>query len=181
MTNPMQEIALRDTLSPEVGTWLEKLRLSSTMVDDDGGVFGVQDSIAEQILKAASEDELFAAVDAGTMAAKDFLDTPFLLQEEFDVRVSTIRNDQGEISGTGFYLLIKVTDLSDMSERVLNTGAQTLMAFIWRLADLGLLADKQRYPNGYPLMLSGKPSANGTVVIPKKFTAYRPDNGKAKK
>lgn len=180
MTTPSMEIATRDSLSPAVVTWLEKMRINATMNGDEDSIFGAQDSIAERILEAATEDEVFAAADAGTLSTKEFLDTPFLLHPDFEVRVSTQRNDEGGITGTGFYLLIKVTDLARGKERVLNTGAQTLMSVIWRLSELGVLTDSKKYPDGYPMILAGKASPNGTVIVPKPFRAYK-SNAKARK
>ena len=181
MSMPGTDIAVRESLSETVRNWLDKMKLDVSMgPDDDGGVFGVQDSIAEKILLAETEEEIFEAVNAGTLATKEFLDTPFLLQG-FGVRGSNLRNEQGEITGTGFYLLLKVKDLEENVERVLNSGAQSLMATVWRLSELGILSDTKKYPDGYPMILSGKPSAGGTVIIPKRFQAYRPSNAKASK
>jgi len=174
MTGPIGEIALRETLSPKVQNFLEKLRLESTMGESDA--FATQDSIAEAILNAATEDEIFAAADAGTLACKDYVGKAFLLNpDNIEVRVSTLRNDDGEINGLGFYLLLRVFDLETQGERVLNTGAQSLIATIMALRDGGHM-DKYG-KEGMPLILSGKSAGNGDVLILKPFKAYTAAKG----
>lgn len=167
----MTEVAIRTSLSPAVQNMLDKLRLESTM-GDDADVFATQDSIAEAILTAATEDEIFAAADAGTTATKDYVGKAFLLHpDNITVRVSTLRTEEGGIAGTGYYLLLRVKDLESGTDKVLNTGAQSLIATVMALRDGGHM-DKYG-PEGMPLIIGSKGAANGDVLILKPFKAYK--------
>lgn len=166
------EIAERTSLSPVVQNLLDKLRLESSMGDD--GAFVTQDSIAEKILQAATEDEIFAAADAGTVATKNFVGRPFRLSKDaITVRVSTRDDIEG---GMGYYLLLRVTDLQTDEEVILNTGAQSLVTTIIKLRDDGHF-DKYEKDGGYPFIIKTKPAGNGDVLILQPFKAA----GSAKK
>lgn len=172
----MTEVAIRESFSPAVRNMLEKLRLEATMTDEND-VFATSDSIAEAILNAATEDEIFAAADAGTLATQDFVGKPFLLKpDNITVRVSTFRNEDGSINGLGFYLLLRVFSLEDDRELVLNTGAQSLIATIVALRDNGHM-DKY-LPDGMPLVIASKSAGAGDVLILRPFKSYKPNGAK---
>lgn len=166
-----QELAPRTSLKPVVQAWLERRALDVQMDDEPEWAGGV-DSMAERILLAETEEEIFAAGElAGTTGGRDYVNEPFLLKSgDYRVRVSNIRDDKGNSKGVGYYLLMRVTDYASGEEKVLNTGAPAIVTQVTHFDETGILA-KYDEDGGMPMMIGSKPSGEGNVLFLKPFRA----------
>lgn len=158
---------------PAVMRMFDVCRTEATL-DDDTSFGGL--SIAERILSAESEEEIFAAANAGTKGGRDYIDRPFLLKED-DI---TIRESQRTDLDGGlidprdqkmYFGLLNVTDLETGNQETINTGSPSLLSTILALRDGGHMA-KYTESGGMPLVIKGKPTANGTVLILSKAPGF---------
>lgn len=122
-------------------------------------------SIFQNIMEAETEEEVFKQATAGTTSGKDFTNVPFRLKPE------NITWKKSFMEGFPFFALLRVTDMENEKEMVLNCGGVTFVAVIRRLLELEE-AGKETFSRhapygGKPLMLTAKPVASGfSVLIP---------------
>jgi hypothetical protein len=173
-----QEIAPRTSLKPLVQAWLERRANDVKFAEEPDWAGGV-DSMAERILLAETEEEIFAAGElSGTTGGRDYVNEPFLLKsDDYIVRVSNIRDSDGNSKGVGYYLLMRVTDYASGEEKIINTGAPAVVTQITHFDEKGILA-KYDEDGGMPMMIGSKPSGEGNVLFLKPFRAGKRGQGK---
>lgn len=175
-----QELTPRTSLKPIVQQWLDRLEMDVKMDDgsDDWGI-GI-DSMAERILLAETEDEIFAAGEmSATTGGRDYTNEPFLLKSDgYKVKRSNMRGENGEAKGIGYFLLMRVVDMGTGDEKILNTGAPAVVTQTVTLGEKGILA-KYDADGGMPLMIGSKPAGEGNVLFLKPFRGL--SRAKAKK
>lgn len=139
---------------------VDRLKLSSTFQN----TASIQLGIMDQILSATSEDEIFAAANAGTIAGKDVAGRVFLIHEHDWMRSAPGYIAQGAFP---FYALCKVTFLDTGDNAVVNCGGFTFVSVLDALDRNGHL---EKHPDGYPMVLEVRQTQNGMdVVIPRPF------------
>lgn len=89
----------------------------------------LQMEIVGRMLEAESEEDLFARQDAGTVAAKDWLNQPFRLRKD-GVSVRTSALDDSTLP---WYVLLSVTDFTTGEAFTINTGAPSVIAILDKL------------------------------------------------
>jgi hypothetical protein len=127
--------------------------------------------ILQNILAAGNEDEIFAAANAGTTSGADFLDIPYRLKSdgiEWKKSAAVFR-EQG---GFPFYALTHVINLQTGEEQIVTCGSFSVVVSYWRMQQIGIF-DAYEEAGGIPLILRGKPSGAGTVIIPSKYIMPR--------
>ena len=170
MTSDQTEVQVRAAL-PNTASMLSRWRNEASLQDSNGVDAAMQ--IFEGILGAETEEELFAAQDAGTIASKDFTDRPFRLRGPEDISIMHSRTALTEAGGFPFFLLLRVCDVETGQDLVINTGAQSVLAVIDRLVEWELDPNKpedrkpfQPYrPAGRGFMFTSKTTMGGTDVI----------------
>ena len=165
MPSELEQWVARSGASVEMQRMAARVDLESTLDagELDKGIL----QIAQGILTAEDEDAVFAAANVGTTAGKDFLNVPFLLQgSDIQWKKSGLLFEEGV--GFPWYCLMQVTDLVEGELKTLNCGGFTFVHTIYRLQEIEAF-DKYTETGGMPLILSGKQSAKGTVVIPTKY------------
>src|SRR5258708_30026 len=172
------EAATSGTIPAPVLAMARALDVESTL--DDSAVNPATLDIMARILEAEGEDAVFAAANGGTLKGKDFIRVPFLSHAE---KAETnpppaMFREQG---GFPFYMLAHVTNLVTGEVTPLSCGGFSYMTTYWRLRQLGIL---DNYADGMPLVLVGKPTAKGTVLLLNKYhfpkTTTKPSRGTEK-
>lgn len=165
--------------STEVERWLDKNKPVSSVVQfarvmdlestiDSGVLDPAILEIMSGILNADSEDAIFAAANAGTTSGKDFIDNPFMLKSEAIQWKKSAAAFQ-EQGGFPFYALMRVMDMMTGELRVLNCGGLSFLTTLWKLAQLGVIAQYDDN-GGMPLVLTEKAASSGyTVLLLKKY------------
>lgn len=157
-----------------IQAFLRKLALECTIDDDESGM-DVAHSIAAKIVTAETEDEIFDAGNASTIAGQDFLNRPFRLTSNgFEVKKSTIEGEKK----FPYYLLMHVSEIATGAETVLNCGSYGLVSTIIALRDGGHM-EKYDSQGGMPLVITAKATRKNQVLILQKYKT--PVNGKAEK
>lgn len=172
----LQEWLEKGGVPPAVEVFCKKLALESVM--DEGGVSTATLAIMERILAADSEEDIFAAANAGTTSGKDFVGRPFqLLDENIEWKASAAQfREQG---GFPFYAICRAVDIQTGAELVLGCGGFSFMATLWTLHDRGIITRYDK-DGGMGLILKEKPAANGSVLLLEKFTIPAPAKNGAK-
>lgn len=141
----------------ELSALVERLKLETTIGAEDEFRVDIA-SIMENILRAESEEEVFARQEAGGVASKDYVNRPFTLQVEgiqWKPTGAAFRAD----GAFPFYAMLNVVDSETGNEMLINAGGATVVAVLDRLARLGALDDARS------LMFVEKPVASGYTVI----------------
>lgn len=138
----------------------QKIDLDSTI---DDGIDPSLSNMIEKILKAEDENAIFAAVNEGTIATKDYLNNPFLLKRADITWKKSAEVYRGEF-GFPWYALTQVTDLTTGERVTLNGGGWKYVFALWRLIETGSF-DKYEEEGGMPLVLTGRPTSAGYTVV----------------
>lgn len=144
---------------PKIREMLARIKLNATY-----GTLSAQVNIMENIASATSEEEIFAAANAGTMSGQAVAGRPFLLLE-YDWKPSAPGYvQQGAFP---FYALCRVSFLDDGKEAVLDCGGYTFVSVVDSLDKNGHLA---AHPDGYPMILESRRMNSGyDVLIPHPY------------
>lgn len=102
--------------------------LEERMVDFEGDDT-VAVRIADELLAAETEEELFALNAGETIASKEFLGKPFLFGAD-DVKFLRSTIEDGSFP---FFALITVVDLADGAVKVINSGAMSVLPILYKL------------------------------------------------
>lgn len=160
---------------PNLSLMIRNLAAQATFAETTGTDDFVMD-IMEKILSAETEDEIFAAQEAGVISGKDFAGRPFrLLEEDIQWRKSTIQTP--DVENLPIYALMKVTALDTGEEEMLGCGGKTFVATLFALIARDAF-DTKKYPDGrtFVLRATATPSGSRLSLLPYKV----PDSGKAK-
>lgn len=155
MTDPRTDVALPAQFT-EMASMIARLQLE-TQLPDDGFRVDIA-SIMENILRADTEEEIFARQDAGSVASKDFTNRPFFLKSS-DVTWKMTAAGFREQGAFPFFALLKVRDADTGQDVVVNAGGATVVAVLDKLTRIGAL-DEERC-----LMFVEKPVTSGFSVI----------------
>lgn len=125
----------------------------------------LQMSIVGRMLEAENEEDLFAAQDAGTIAAQDHLNQPFRLKKDDIV----VRKSALEGSTLPWYILLTVTDLATGNALTINTGAPSVIGILdklvqWDEAGRGSFSDWDK-DGGRGFQFVGKATGSGNTLI----------------
>lgn len=158
--NPLQELA--DTY-PGLRLMASRLAGQAELVSDNP--LETQMRIIGSMLDSDDEESLFAAQDAGTIAAKDMPNTPFRLKaDSISVKRSTI-----EGSGLPWYVLLQATDLRGENPFTINCGSPTVLAVLDKLMqwheDGRDTFTKFDDEGGRPFQFVEKNTASGNTVL----------------
>lgn len=124
--------------------------------------------IMANILASESEEDIFAAANAGTESGKDWGESqePFLITD-YEVK----RSAPGFIAQGGFpfYYLLRVKSLLNGRESVVTCGGYTFVSVMDALDRNGHLAAAQKAHGGYPMYLTNKTMQGSgfDVLIPR--------------
>lgn len=133
----------------EVVNLIRRIALNAT---DEG--LTAQFEIMAAIQRADTLDAIFEAANAGTMSGEDFVGRVFLLKSDgFEWKKSAMQFvRQG---GFPYYALLRVTELSTGSDRVVSCGGFSFLSTLDALSTKGFLAqfDDQ---GGMPLVINAK-------------------------
>lgn len=164
----------------EIQVWAEETGATPRMLEvalklnelsaPDNSIDSSVVNIMESILNAEDENEIFAAVNKGTVASKNYLNQPFLLKgSEITWKRSALVYRRQK--GFPWYSLPKVIDLTTGEERILNAGGWTFVFCLYRLLEVDAFS-KYEEDGGMPMILTGKAAASGyTVVLPNRYQA----------
>lgn len=145
-------------------------RLSLTATTDTAAA---QLDIMATILSATSEEEIFAAANAGTISGQDHTGQPFLIRD-YEAKKSA----PGFISQGGFpfYYLLRVTDLQDGAEHVITCGGFTFVSVMDSLDRGGHIAKAMEEHGGYPMVLEARTMRGSgyDVLIPHRYILTPP-------
>jgi hypothetical protein len=172
----LEQWIAESTAPDRVAALARTMYLSATL--DNSGNTAVL-SIMDNILAAETEDDIFAAANAGTTSGKDYLDRPFLLpSENIDWKLSgAVFREQGNFP---FYALFRAIDMGTGEEITVNCGGFSFVTTLWQLSALGHL-DKYDADGGMPLVIRSKPAANGNVLLLHKYIVPVPPKPRAEK
>ena len=159
---PAQDLQLSEEFRA-MKNLIDRLKIETELGSSEGGFRTDVASIMENILRAETEDEVFARQDAGTVATKDYVNRPFRLTPE-DVTWKMTGPAFREAGAFPFYALIKVTDVQSGDSLILNGGGATFVAVLDRLIQLGGLSGYEN-EGGRTLMIVEKPVASGFSVL----------------
>lgn len=141
-------------------------RIGNAATSDTGHV---QLDIMERIQEAETEEELFEAANAGTVAGKSVAGRPFLIHEFEWKHSARAFIEQGAFP---FYALLRVTMLDTNKDQVLNCGGLTFVSVLDMLDRKGFLAAKMEKLGGYPMVLESRATQTGfDVLIPHAYVA----------
>ena len=163
-------VAVRNTAElPGVKALLNRLDIEAGLADEQGPV--TQLSIMESMLVAESEEELFAAQEAGTTSSQDFLNRPFRLSRG-GIEFKRARPEFVSQGGFPFYAILQVEDMQSGERRVVSSGSYSVLAVLNKLLEFD--DDSRDFERrsfapfedegGRPFMFVGKSAPNGTVV-----------------
>lgn len=156
----------------EINAFYSKLALEAVLVENEGGE-GFADEIIRNVLAAETEEDILDAGDVGTLATKEFINTPFRLRDDhMEVRKSTLTDEDGKKKNP-FFLLMDVTEIATGEDVTLNCGARTVMTQFVSLRDSGVL---KRYEDegGMPLVITTKSTKGGNeVLVLRKYKAQK--------
>lgn len=152
---------------PAISRMMQRLALETEITDEDGFRYDIAD-IIENIVNGETIEDVFARQEAGSLASKDFTNTPFTLDKS---RITWKKSNLGG-STFPFFALLRVVD-SDGVERVINAGGATTVAVLDTLTVRGYL-DEER-----TLMFVEKPTASGySIIMLKPVNVPRQGKGK---
>jgi hypothetical protein len=160
----LEQYLTNTAITDEVAMFARVLDIEVTM--DDGPNPAVFE-IMSAILKADTEDDIFAAANAGVISGKDFIDIPFRLRAE-DIQWKKSAAAYRENNGFPYYILMRPTDLVTGERLVVSCGGSTFCTTIFRLGKKGHFADYEA-EGGMPLYIKAKPVGLGAVLILQKY------------
>ena len=146
----------------EVLNLARKIDLVSTL--DDSGANSATLEIMASILRAESEEDVFAASNAGAVSSKDFIGKPFKVHSDNIQwkRSAAVFRENGNFP---YYMLSRAVDLSTGEEFALTCGAPSVLSVIWRLGELGALEKADKEDGGYSFILDNKQTSSGFSVL----------------
>jgi hypothetical protein len=152
---------------PRVRQLVERLSLNATV-----GTAGAQLDIMDQILSATTEEELFAAANAGTTSGQDVAGQAFLIKDWEYKRSAPGYVEKGAFP---YYVLLRAQMVMDGRELVLNCGGFTVVSVIDGLDRLGKLSEAIAQKGGYPMVLEARQTTSGfDVLIPHPYAMPAP-------
>lgn len=182
MSNPTTVATVESHVA--LAAMVRDLAQITDLVESEGGNSDafVMD-LMDQILRADSFDEIFAAQESGMTSGKDFADIPFIIERPQDVewrRSSDANIAQG---GFPFYSIMKVTTVGDDNPRqvTLNCGGKTFVAVLYKLWTKGWF-DNPDEPK--PLMIRSVATTDTNAylqLIPARVIAMPPKTAKKSK
>jgi hypothetical protein len=140
----------------EIAALVERLKIETQIPDDEFRADIA--AIMENILRADSEEEVFARQEAGGVASKDYVNRPFTLSVE-GIQWKLTGHAFREGGSFPFYAMLKVVDSETGNDMLINAGGATVVAVLDKLARLGALDEPRS------LMFVEKPVASGFSVI----------------
>lgn len=142
-----------------VRTMLQRLDVNAT-----SDTASAQLDIMSRILEATTEEEIFAAANAGTVSGQSVAGRNFLLHSFDWKRSAPAFVQQGAFP---FYALCRVTMMDTGEDHVLDCGGFTFVSVLDGLDRLGAIEAKENGQGGYPMVLEARPMPSGfTVLIP---------------
>lgn len=125
-------------------------------------------TIMDNMLDAATPEELWAAQEAGATASKDFINRPFTLRtEDVTWKKSSIEGP----TSFPFYAMCNVTDLASGETVLLNGGGSSFVAVLSKLQEFEWLDGERAF------QLVEKQTGSGKTVILMKPVATVPAPG----
>jgi hypothetical protein len=162
-----------DAVPEKVRNLIRALKLNATF--DTGQA---QLSIMDRILAAETEEEIFAAANAGTVSGKDLAGRPFVLVSD-NVEWKTSAEQYRTQGAFPFYALIRCTALDTGDEVVADCGGYSFVATLWALTSRGFLQAYEEQ-GGMPLVIEAKRMTSGYDVLllqPYRGPLWQPVNG----
>jgi hypothetical protein len=117
---------------PEIARMLTDIGNAALNPTNDSRV--TQFRILETMLETATEEDLFKAQEAGTVASKDFTEIPFRLQAE-DVQWFASSPAYVEQGAFPFYALLTVTTIERGERVVVNAGGLSTIGILRKLLE----------------------------------------------
>lgn len=153
---------------PAVKTMLQRLDLNAV-----SGTASAQLSIMANILAAESEEEIFAAANAGTVNGQNTAGRPFTIQGFDWKRAAAGYVEQGAFP---FYALVQAHFLDTGEDATLVCGGFTFVSVLDKLDQGGYLEGKKAETyGGYPMVLESRRMSSGfDVLIPHPYEAPKP-------
>lgn len=157
------------TVPEAIKSMLSRLDVAASMASTGTA----QLDIMAHILTAESEEEIFAAANAGTVSGQSVAGRPFLLKEFDWKRSAPAFVAQGAFP---FYALCRVSMIDTGEDAVLDCGGFTFVSVLDKLDTGGYLETAEANKlGGFPLVLEARAMQSGfTVLIPHKYKAPAP-------
>lgn len=170
----MSEVAIREDYT-HVHQMLSRLSIEASLESNEQSAREIQLSIMEQILSAETEEDVYAAQEAGTTGTKDFVGIPFRVRE------ADIAWRRSGVEGGGFpyYAVLNATRLDTGEAITLSGGGITFVAALDRLLSLDTFRAHEE-DGGKPLIITSKTTGKGYEVLMLKSFNLAPAKSKAK-